>query len=54
MVVLRTPTAAAPLSGNDVSWPQCTKKQGGYDLPLPSRGAGFVVVDATTGAVDAD
>ena len=44
-----SPTTLLTMSGNDVSWPQCAKHQGGYDLPLPARGAGFVVVGLTKG-----
>lgn len=40
---------AGVLAGNDVSWPQCSKAQGGHGLPLPARGTSFVVVGLTNG-----
>lgn len=44
----------APVEGGDVSWPNCPKNLGipgahGYALPMPLRGARFVVVGATNG-----
>src|SRR4051812_18804502 len=45
----RAATSPATLAGNDVSWPQCSKREGGYDLPLPGLGTGFVVVGLTRG-----
>lgn len=44
-------SAAAEVSGGDVSWPQCpvTAGQRGYGLPLPGAGTGFVVVGLTAG-----
>ena len=41
--------APAPLAGQDVSWPQCPAGRGGYGLPMPAPGAGFVVVGLTAG-----
>jgi hypothetical protein len=35
--------------GNDVSWPQCPKDAGGYDLPGPMASASFVVMGLTDG-----
>jgi hypothetical protein len=35
--------------GQDVSWPQCSSRQGGYGLPMPSASAPFVVVGLTAG-----
>ena len=35
--------------GYDVSWPQCSSRQGGYGLPMPSASAPFVVVGLTDG-----
>jgi hypothetical protein len=35
--------------GQDVSWPQCSSRQGGYGLPMPSTSAPFVVVGLTAG-----
>jgi hypothetical protein len=40
---------AAGLRGNDVSWPQCAKAQGGYGLPMPSGTVRFVVIGLTKG-----
>ena len=41
--------AASPPPGQDVSWPQCSSRQGGYGLPMPSASAPFVVVGLTDG-----
>jgi hypothetical protein len=41
--------AAATPAGQDVSWPQCSSRQGGYGLPMPSASAPFVVVGLTAG-----
>lgn len=35
--------------GNDVSWPQCSVEDGGYDLPMPPTTAQFVVIGLTKG-----
>ena len=43
------PAAAAPLFGNDVSWPQCPASQGGFDLPMPPTSADFVIIGLTRG-----
>lgn len=44
-----TPAGAATRYGNDVSWPQCGKAQGGYGLPMPPDSAAFVVIGLTRG-----
>lgn len=41
--------ATLPLSGNDVSWPQCPTAVGGRGLPMPPTTAQFVVVGLTFG-----
>jgi hypothetical protein len=41
--------AAATPAGQDVSWPQCSSRQGGYGLPMPSASAPFAVVGLTAG-----
>jgi hypothetical protein len=41
--------AAGTPPGQDVSWPQCSSRQGGYGLPMPSASAPFVVVGLTDG-----
>jgi hypothetical protein len=41
--------AASTPPGQDVSWPQCSSRQGGYGLPMPSASAPFVVVGLTAG-----
>jgi hypothetical protein len=43
--------ASAPVraAGQDISWPQCSSRQGGYGLPMPSASAPFVVVGLTDG-----
>jgi hypothetical protein len=43
------PAQAATRYGNDVSWPQCSKAQGGYGLPMPADSAAFVVIGLTKG-----
>jgi hypothetical protein len=43
------PAHAAPVYGNDVSWPQCSVAQGGGGLPMPPSTAAFVVVGLTKG-----
>ena len=43
------PAVAAPLFGNDVSWPQCPVSQGGFGLPMPPTSAEFVIVGLTRG-----
>lgn len=46
-----TPVAiAADLFGHDVSWPQCTSAQGGYNLPMPPDSSEFVIIGLTKGA----
>ncbi|RAN76639.1 hypothetical protein B5P43_21625 [Bacillus sp. SRB_336] len=40
---------AAPLHGNDISWPQCPKAAGGYGLPLPPDTARLAVIGLTNG-----
>jgi len=35
--------------GNDISWPQCPSRQGGYDLPGAHPGASFAVLGLTDG-----
>lgn len=40
---------AADVVGNDISWPQCPVRQGGYGNPMPSTGTAFVVVGTTRG-----
>jgi hypothetical protein len=37
------------LSGHDVSWPQCPKALGGYDLPMPPADSQFVIIGLTKG-----
>jgi hypothetical protein len=37
------------LTGNDVSWPQCSRALGGYGLPMPPDSARVVVVGLTKG-----
>jgi hypothetical protein len=52
LAVVAWPTArAAPATrhGNDISWPQCSRAQGGYGLPMPPDSAGFVVIGLTKG-----
>jgi hypothetical protein len=46
--------STAPVNGADVSWPNCPTNVGipgrhGYNLPMPTRSARFVVVGATNG-----
>jgi hypothetical protein len=46
--------SGAPVDGADISWPNCPTTVGipgrhGYNLPMPTRGARFVVVGATNG-----
>ncbi|NVM94134.1 hypothetical protein G6034_04260 [Arthrobacter sp. AETb3-4] len=43
------PAQAAPLSGNDISWPQCPTSEGGSGLPLPPDSAQFVIIGLTKG-----
>ncbi len=43
------PAQAAAQIGNDISWPQCSRAQGGYANPMPSTRTGFVVVGTTRG-----
>lgn len=40
---------AAPLQGNDISWPQCPASAGGYGLPLPPDTARLSVIGLTNG-----
>lgn len=44
-----TPATAGAATGYDVSWPQCSTAQGGYDLPMPPSTASFVVIGLTQG-----
>ena len=44
-----TASAPATLNGHDISWPQCSAKQGGYGLPLPPAGSQFAVMGLTMG-----
>lgn len=44
-----TGSGAAVRQGGDVSWPQCTKAQGGYGLPMPPDSSQFVVIGLTKG-----
>lgn len=43
------PAQADTLSGHDISWPQCSSAQGGFDLPLPPTSTQFVVLGLTKG-----
>lgn len=43
------PAQAAVQVGNDISWPQCSRAQGGYANPMPSSRTGFVIVGTTDG-----
>ncbi len=43
------PAEAAPLYGNDISWPQCPASLGGYGLPMPPTSTAFVIVGLTKG-----
>jgi peptidoglycan hydrolase-like protein with peptidoglycan-binding domain len=47
-VPLAAPAQAATVYGNDISWPQCSAG-GAKGLPLPKKGAGFVIVGLTRG-----
>lgn len=50
LLATTAPTAsAAPLEGHDVSWPQCSEADGGYDLPMPPAGTDFVIIGLTKG-----
>jgi len=44
-----TPAGGVSAAGNDISWPQCPKNLGGYNLPGPQAGAKFVVIGLTAG-----
>ena len=35
--------------GGDVSWPQCSRALTGYDLPMPAKDSGFVIIGLTHG-----
>ncbi len=48
-LTVAAPAQAADQVGNDISWPQCTKAQGGYANPMPSTRTGFVIVGTTRG-----
>jgi hypothetical protein len=43
------PAEAATRYGHDISWPQCPRSQGGFDLPMPPTSTQFVVVGLTFG-----
>jgi hypothetical protein len=42
-------TAAAPMFGHDISWPQCSVAAGGYGLPMPPSSTEFVIIGLTKG-----
>ncbi len=46
---LAQPAGAATMFGNDVSWPQCSSADGGFNLPMPPTSAQFVIVGLTKG-----
>lgn len=56
-LMLVTGVALAPLAtaesetlyGFDVSWPQCSVADGGYDLPMPPADADFMIIGLTKG-----
>lgn len=41
--------AADTLFGHDVSWPQCSSAQGGYDLPMPPTDSDFMIIGLSKG-----
>jgi hypothetical protein len=43
------PPPGATTYGNDISWPQCPKSNGGYGLPGPMTSASFIVLGLTNG-----
>jgi hypothetical protein len=45
--VSTTPVGA--IAGNDISWPQCSKEQGGFGNPMPDGSARFVVIGLSSG-----
>jgi hypothetical protein len=45
----RVPAPGSTVYGNDMSWPQCAKREGGHGLPGPQDSASFVVLGLTDG-----
>ena len=43
------PTPGSTVYGNDISWPQCAKRDGGNGLPGPQDSASFAVLGLTDG-----
>jgi Putative peptidoglycan binding domain len=46
---LASPAGAVNAFGNDLSWPQCPRRSGGYGLPGPMPGATFAIVGLNGG-----
>ena len=46
---LASPARANTKFGHDISWPQCSRADGGYGLPMPLESTDFVIVGLTRG-----